>query len=187
MRSGLVIALVVIVVVVVAVWYFATPKTIKSANSTSSTSSIGVVPQRGECVADGGFSCTNPTVRDIGRLNFTLTSQSTIYNVELFCLDSSDPLANAPKFGEGELGSAILYAGQLSLVSSSDNNTLVAGETLVIDPLFCYNNLRGINLTAGESFTGVIWANYTLSSGAASSSNPWLTEEVGTVSAVAGS
>lgn len=144
------------------------------------------------CIAAPGFLCQNPVLGTTGNLVMTIgqSTGSAFYNVGLGCA------ATATSAGLPNPTTALVQANTIGAANTLPANqananaaltgtimTLVSGQTISISGFKCYDT-TGTALSApaiGTTFSGGIWMNYTLSSGASSGSNPMLTQKIASV------
>ncbi len=147
------------------------------------------------CIAGPGYLCTGVVLGITGNLLFTFgqSTGSNMYNVGMACGASSSS-AGLP----ANVLSMVLLASSGATTSVPANGvgasgptgiTLTSGQTLSVSGLQCYGtngqSLIGsaTSVAIGTAFSGSLWANFTINSGAISSSNPALTVKFATISA----
>ncbi|MDE1856047.1 MAG: hypothetical protein KGH49_02320 [Candidatus Micrarchaeota archaeon] len=138
------------------------------------------------CVASPGFLCSSPTLNTAGNLSATIgqSTGSTFYNVGMGCASTTTTAGLPNPTG------ATVYVNSNGMANTIAANaptvgtlTLVSGQTISLSALKCYgtnaNAITGPSI--GTTFSGGLWMNYTLSSGAPGSSNPMLTQKVASI------
>lgn len=136
------------------------------------------------CVASPGYVCQNMVLHTTGQLTFKLGQNTGIteYNLNIACASTANA-AGYPNDGYMAFNS-ILANGNVN-PNQSLGTSLNSGQTININGISCAgpNGIQLGSVPIGTTFTGFIWLNYTVSPGNNfSTSNPWHTMEVGTMS-----
>ena len=177
-------AVLIIAVVVAALYYL-------GVFNNSNTGANG-------CLAATGYTCRSPLLLQNSNISFTFGQYAgvrTIYNVALACassvttsgLPSPSPLSGSPQAAMVYLSTTGAATTFVSNAAVSGFLSLAPGQTTSVSGLTCYGTGVGPSRTPilGTAFSGYIWMNYTLNSGAptaAGGSNPLLTAKVASVS-----
>ncbi len=138
------------------------------------------------CIAAPGFLCQAPTLATNGNLSFSFgeSTGSSMYNIGLGCVATSN------NYGHPNPGNAVVllntYGEATSEVASSLNTTsfyMNSGSEDFISNLKCFGASGSpiSSITQGSTFTGSLFLNYTTNSSAPSSTNPWLSVKVATL------
>ncbi len=151
----------------------------------SSSSFIGVT-----CIAGPGFLCQSPQLGTNGNLSIQIgqSTGTSYYNVGLGCV------ATTSSGGTPNPSSAVVYIDSSGAANALTANapgqdavalTLTSGQTATVSNLKCFDtNANAVtNIAVGQSFSGSLWMNYTLQSGAPGGSNPMITVKVATLTA----
>ncbi len=141
------------------------------------------------CIPAPGYLCTNPSLTTSGTLSLTSFGQatgSTFYNIGLGC----DAVAGSTGLPSNTL--ALVYLSSAGAATATPANgpatgalSLTSGQTVAVSGLSCYTSAGPAMGTSsvGATFSGSLWMNYTLSSGAPGGSNPMLTAKIATITA----
>ncbi|MDE1850221.1 MAG: hypothetical protein KGH54_00295 [Candidatus Micrarchaeota archaeon] len=141
------------------------------------------------CVAAPGFLCQNPVLGTNGNLSVTIgqSTGSTFYNIGLGCASTAtaaglpNPTGSLVQIATSGAANT-LPANQANANAALTASILqqVSGQTTSISALKCFgtnaNAITGPSI--GTTFSGGLWMNYTISSGAAGGSNPMLTQKI---------
>lgn len=140
------------------------------------------------CNANAGLLCQNPILNVSGLLSVNIGQgiTSNMYNVQIACAASSKGSSNLPnpltafEFAQTNGG---LVGGYLTY-NSANSLTLSGGSVVNLKGITCYaSGATPLNtISIGSPFTGYLWINYTSGAAAPSSSNPYLTLQLSTIS-----
>ncbi|MDE1825493.1 MAG: hypothetical protein KGH61_01480 [Candidatus Micrarchaeota archaeon] len=143
------------------------------------------------CLPQPGFLCQTPTLNTQGNLSFSLgqSTGSTVYNIAVGCA------TGATSIGLPSNGLVYMYSNGLATpwlanvanagLASGNALSLTSGSQQTLSGIKCFtanpvNALTGPSI--GTAYSGTVWVNYTLSNGAVSTSNPFVTQKMATVS-----
>jgi len=142
------------------------------------------------CVAGPGYLCQSPILDVNGNLMITFgqSTGSAMYNVGMACA------ATATSTGLPSPTTSFMYLTALGAATAVPANgpavgalTMMNGQTVSITLVKCFNSAGSALMLAsspiGTSFSGSIWLNFTLTSGAPGGANPMLTAKIATITA----
>ncbi len=143
------------------------------------------------CVAGPGYLCQTITLGPNGNLSFTFgqSTGSLIYNIGMGCASTSTSQglpnpANAMVFiGTSGAATPNVVANSALTSNFAGSLNLGSGATTSVSALKCFSTTANAlaSPAIGTSFSGALWVNYTLGSGAPGGSNPMLTVKYATV------
>jgi hypothetical protein len=188
-------AIVVIIVIVVAAAYALSmsgkasvsttvPTTIQAPSSTPSTTLLPSTAFAAGCTTMTGFSCYNASITTYGQVSLSLLQKTnmTFYNVHVACIAtgsaSSKPVNGSSWYALSSVGT--------TKPSNFSGTTIYSGTVENMASLQCYNSAGMPFSTNGvQTFGGIVLLNYTASTAAVSSNNPWVTDVVATLNLTA--
>ena len=116
------------------------------------------------CDASPGFSCLNYNLNSTGGLTITLSQAvgGTITIVGAACSSQANALSVSPAFGNAGV---IPYSKgpQFYPTNSLKNNIVMYSSSTSAMTMYCYGPAGRAGGQKGNSFTGFVWLNYSVS------------------------
>jgi len=142
------------------------------------------------CVAGPGYLCSSPIMDVNGNfmMTFGQSTGSAIYNVGMACAATSTSTGlPSPATSMMYLTAAGAANGLPANAPATGLLSLMNGQTVSVSGVKCYNSAGTALMLAtspiGTAFSGSIWINFTLASGASGGTNPVLTAKIASVTA----